>query len=145
MLRIFIYRKIQRTRPGLNPRTREPEASMRTTRPPKPSGLSVNMSAVLNVTTCSVVYMDQRFRDTWCPHLLNSIATVLALRKYLSETLAYFGLNVQRYIPSNSSFRTNRRKSLRYYSLVCRLHGEHWRLSQLRCCLFNLLAPEFYI
>jgi hypothetical protein len=37
MLRIFIYRKIQRLRPGLNPRIREPEASMRTTRPPKPS------------------------------------------------------------------------------------------------------------
>jgi hypothetical protein len=37
MLNIFIYRKIQRLRPGLNPRTREPEASMRTSRPPKPS------------------------------------------------------------------------------------------------------------
>jgi hypothetical protein len=37
MLRIFIYRKIQRLRPGLNPRTRKPEASMRTTRPPKTS------------------------------------------------------------------------------------------------------------
>jgi hypothetical protein len=43
MLRIFIYRKIQRLRPGLNPRTREPEASMRTTRPPKPSYLCVNV------------------------------------------------------------------------------------------------------
>jgi hypothetical protein len=39
MLRIFIYRKIQRLRPGLNPRTREPEANMRTTRPPTPSSL----------------------------------------------------------------------------------------------------------
>jgi hypothetical protein len=36
MLRIFIYRKIERLRPGLNPRTREPGASMLTTRPPKP-------------------------------------------------------------------------------------------------------------
>jgi hypothetical protein len=36
MLRIFIYRKIQRLRPGLNPRNREPEASMRNTKPPKP-------------------------------------------------------------------------------------------------------------
>jgi hypothetical protein len=36
MLRIFIYGKIQRLRPGLNPRTWEPEASMQTTRPPKP-------------------------------------------------------------------------------------------------------------
>jgi hypothetical protein len=33
----FYMRKIQRLRPGLNPRTREPEASMLTTRPPKPS------------------------------------------------------------------------------------------------------------
>jgi hypothetical protein len=29
-------RKIQRVRPGLNPRTRVPEATMLTTRPPKP-------------------------------------------------------------------------------------------------------------
>jgi hypothetical protein len=32
----FYIWKIQRFRPGLNPRTREPEASMLTTRPPKP-------------------------------------------------------------------------------------------------------------
>jgi hypothetical protein len=32
----FYIRKIRRLRPGLNPRTREPEASMLTTRPPKP-------------------------------------------------------------------------------------------------------------
>jgi hypothetical protein len=31
----FFIRKIRRLRPGLNPRTREPEASMLTTRPPK--------------------------------------------------------------------------------------------------------------
>jgi hypothetical protein len=38
MLRIFSHRKkIQRFRLGSNPRTREPEASMLTTRPPKPS------------------------------------------------------------------------------------------------------------
>jgi hypothetical protein len=42
MLRIFIYRKIQRLRPGLSPRTREPEASMRTTRQPKPLPLPVS-------------------------------------------------------------------------------------------------------
>jgi hypothetical protein len=37
-LRIFLdARKIQRFRPGLNPRTRVPVASMLTTRPPKPS------------------------------------------------------------------------------------------------------------
>jgi hypothetical protein len=43
MLRIFIYRKIQRLRPGLNARTREPEASMRTTRPPKPSSFYLRL------------------------------------------------------------------------------------------------------
>ena len=37
MLRIFTPVKIQRLRPGLNLQTRVPEASMLTTRPPKPS------------------------------------------------------------------------------------------------------------
>ena len=37
MLRIFTPVKIQRLRPGLNPRTWVPEASMLTARPPKPS------------------------------------------------------------------------------------------------------------
>jgi hypothetical protein len=36
MLRIFSSEKIRRLRPGLNPRTRVPEASLQTTRPPKP-------------------------------------------------------------------------------------------------------------
>jgi hypothetical protein len=36
MLRIFVARKIRRLHPGLNPRTSVPEASMLTTRPPKP-------------------------------------------------------------------------------------------------------------
>ena len=35
-------RKIQRLRPGLNPRTRVPVASMLTTRPMKPSDKAVN-------------------------------------------------------------------------------------------------------
>jgi hypothetical protein len=43
MLRIFFTsEKIQRPRSGSNPRTRETEASMLTTRPPKPSGLLTN-------------------------------------------------------------------------------------------------------
>ena len=37
MLRIFTPVKIQRLQPGLNPQTWVPEASMLTTRPPKPS------------------------------------------------------------------------------------------------------------
>jgi hypothetical protein len=36
MLRIFFARKIRRLQPGLNPRTRVPEASVLTTRPLKP-------------------------------------------------------------------------------------------------------------
>jgi len=36
MLRIFFARKIRRLQPGLNPRTRVPEASMLTTRPLEP-------------------------------------------------------------------------------------------------------------
>jgi hypothetical protein len=39
MLRIFSPRKIRRLRPGLNLRTWVPEASMLTTRPPKPLNL----------------------------------------------------------------------------------------------------------
>ena len=39
MLRIFTTVKIQRLRLGLNPQTWVPEASMLTTRPPKPSNL----------------------------------------------------------------------------------------------------------
>ena len=37
MLRIFTSVKVERLRPGLNPQTWVPEASMLTTRPPKPS------------------------------------------------------------------------------------------------------------
>ena len=39
MLRIFTSVKIQWLRPGLNPQTWVPEASMLTTRPSKPSSL----------------------------------------------------------------------------------------------------------
>ena len=41
MLRIFTPVKIQRLRPGFNPQTWVPEASMLTTRPPKPSGPTI--------------------------------------------------------------------------------------------------------
>ena len=44
MLRIFTPLKIQRLRPGLNPQTWVPEASMLTTRPPKPSKCEQNFS-----------------------------------------------------------------------------------------------------
>jgi hypothetical protein len=41
----FYIRKIRQLRPGLNSRTREPEASMLTTRPPKPLWMSVAYAA----------------------------------------------------------------------------------------------------
>ena len=41
MLRIFTPAKVQRFRPGLNLQTLVPEASMLTTRPPKPSYICV--------------------------------------------------------------------------------------------------------
>ena len=44
MLRIFTPVKIQRLRPGLNPQTWVPEASMLTTRPPKLSSQSITAS-----------------------------------------------------------------------------------------------------
>ena len=52
-------RKIQRLRPGLNPRTRVPVASMLTTRPPKPSDLQkVFSNKIKRVQAC----MDARGR-----------------------------------------------------------------------------------
>ena len=44
MLRIFTPIKIQRLGPGLNPQTWVPGASMLTTRPPKPSYISVTLN-----------------------------------------------------------------------------------------------------
>jgi hypothetical protein len=47
MLRIFKSVKIQRLWPGLNPRPWLPEASMLTSRPPKPSSGTLNGTANL--------------------------------------------------------------------------------------------------
>ena len=46
-------RKIQRLRPGLNPRIRVPVASMLTTRPPKPSFVFLNMVIVNIYINCT--------------------------------------------------------------------------------------------
>ena len=49
MLRIYSgTRKIQRLRPGSNPRTLVPEASMLTTRPPKPLDRDLRARIILN-------------------------------------------------------------------------------------------------
>ena len=50
MLRIFMPVTIQRLWPGFNPQTWEPEASMLTTRPPKPSSLWKDCRIALQVT-----------------------------------------------------------------------------------------------
>ena len=52
MLRNFTSVKIQRFRPGLNPQTWVPEASMLTTRPPKPSNSYI--SHVFSHTTIGI-------------------------------------------------------------------------------------------
>ena len=53
MLRIFTPVKIQRLRPGLNPQTWVPEASMLTTRPPKPSQMVLYVQLHATVTLFS--------------------------------------------------------------------------------------------
>ena len=54
-------RKIQRLRPGLNPRTRVPGASMLTTRPPKPSSPGVKrLELGVEHTTSSTAEVKER-------------------------------------------------------------------------------------
>jgi hypothetical protein len=78
MLRIFYTEKIQRLRPGLNPRTREPEASMGTTRPPKPSIWSVYYRNILQykftaAETSNVTNTIGHVRDEFTAVFLNFI------------------------------------------------------------------------
>ena len=56
MLRIFTPVKIQRLWPGLNPQTWVPEASMLTTRPPKPSNIRNN------VVLCLLLHVSAELR-----------------------------------------------------------------------------------
>ena len=60
MLRIFTPVKIQRLRPGLNPRPWVPEASMLTTRPPKPSILLCR--DILKLVTLPITRWRSRLR-----------------------------------------------------------------------------------
>ena len=68
MLRIFTSVKIQRLRPGLNPQTWVPEASMLTTRPPKPSSCCLGVKfekpfANISTPQCRTSYYhSQRLR-----------------------------------------------------------------------------------
>jgi hypothetical protein len=64
MLRIFTPEKIQRPRPGLNPRTRIPEASLLTTRPPKPLHICVTFYVALpSPIPQTTKSQDETFRD----------------------------------------------------------------------------------
>ena len=66
MLRIFTLVKIQRLRPGLNPRTWVPEASMLNTRPPKPSIAGVtsppDFNRVCSEFRCNALQLQRTFR-----------------------------------------------------------------------------------
>ena len=73
MLRIFTPVKIQRPRPGLNPQTWVPEASMLTTRPPKPSfkGLILKVPKYSRVSFFNGSFYDHsllRPLSSWTEH-----------------------------------------------------------------------------
>ena len=59
MLRIFTSVKIQQLRPGLNQQTWVPEASMLTTRPPKPSYCSYNWDALSKFIFCHLIHFKE--------------------------------------------------------------------------------------
>ena len=65
MLRIFTSVKIQRLWAGLNPRTWVPEASMLTTRPPKPYIAGVNRRLVF-VDPWSLTHNFASETDSFC-------------------------------------------------------------------------------
>jgi hypothetical protein len=76
MLRIFYT--IQRLRSGLNPQTREPEASMRTTRPPKPS--------IGTVTTEPIVFPRKQFKSVGSDSFRFEIYLFMTISGYRNVT-----------------------------------------------------------
>ena len=64
MLRIFTSVKIQRLRPGLNPQTWVPEASMLTTRPSKPSLTEISHKMFIRCA-CVLLRVDYNMATTW--------------------------------------------------------------------------------
>ena len=79
-------RKIQRLRPGLNPRTRVPVASMLTTRPPKPSRRSKTYASVAELTL-SIQYVYCRIGNFSC---------ILSIRKLDVSKHVWRGHNNER-------------------------------------------------
>ena len=59
MMRIFTPVEIQRLRPGLNPQTWVPEASMLTTRPPKPSCNDITLFVKYQILTLKSLYINE--------------------------------------------------------------------------------------
>jgi hypothetical protein len=80
-------RKIRRLRPGLNPRTRVPVASMLTTRPPKPSCLTLNImvsSSHLKIWLICRVITKHKGRKFYVA-LLCDIFNILAVNTFVKK------------------------------------------------------------
>ena len=149
MLRIFTPVKIQSLRPGLNPQTWVPEASMLTTRPPKPFPLEVRLGTMLkcichsaHIFRCS--YSSRATRrllvDNWCSS------------SELCNPIHYFGACRNLSIPPDVKMSSENR--LRYSSgiivlkktfpqqtLDALLTNAPWRLKASNCstqrCVFH--------
>jgi hypothetical protein len=80
-------RKIQRLRPGLNPRTRVPVASMLTTRPPKPSfnpsDLQCSSSSWYSSTYVLLEDGSLRLKYIISEILIHTINIISCIRRYL--------------------------------------------------------------
>ena len=96
--RIFFARKIRRLRPGLNPRTRVPEASTFTSRPPEP--LKHYYSP--EMAYCSIRYHNPFLDDIILLHLSCSFScTKLPFLIHISVLLSYIH-NGRRFLTQNA-------------------------------------------
>ena len=115
MLRIFTPVKIQRLRPGLNPQTWVPKASMLTTRPPKPSNCCVRREYIEYCSPSLFVYpfvpavsflyssfgssTVEYFDELADPRLIQLAILSSCFLDLLSSFLAVIPLNTNRNIP----------------------------------------------
>ena len=90
MLRIFTPVKIQWLRPGLKPRTWVPEASMLTTRPPKPFNfVYYRVTFFVYINTFTAIVNLSGFNNS----CLKSPASTLVDLTFQSRALRSFSLN----------------------------------------------------
>ena len=94
MLRIFTPVKIQRLRPGLNPQTWVPEASVLTTRPPEPSIAVVHTVLYFGIWLLVV----GRYTSTFRRYLLCSSSDREVGAEFSSETFVALNQNAMRHI-----------------------------------------------